>query len=152
MFYIFFTEKFFSKEAIEIQFLIPVTPQNMLKLHTEKSLNMTQLASLKKIHTKIIIMKRNIQLNDLGCFWLVRIYIGPFSKLFIILPFLTMISPKREIDETVNFRNCRKLFRNKFATFFVSFWHPIFKQEKQNEVTRHMKHAAMVVTCTLGKL
>ena len=40
----------------------------MLKLHAIKSsLNMTEFASLEKIHTKIIIMKGNIQLNDLGC-------------------------------------------------------------------------------------
>ena len=32
----------------------------------KSTLNMTKFASLKKIHTKIIIVKRNIQLNDLG--------------------------------------------------------------------------------------
>ena len=58
----------------------------------------------------------------------------------------------REIDETVNFWNFRKLCINKFAAFVVAFWHPIFKREKQNEVTGHMKHAAMAVTCRLGRL
>ena len=67
LFDIIFYRKVFSKEAIEIWILSPVIPQNMLKLHAKKSLNMTESASLKKIHTKIIIMKRNVQLNDLGC-------------------------------------------------------------------------------------
>ena len=60
-----------------------------------------------------------------------------------------MILPKQEIDETVNFQNFRKLFKNKFFSFFEVFWHPIFKQEKRNKVTGHMKHAPMTVTCTL---
>ena len=62
----FFMEVF-SKQAIQIWILIPIIPQNMVKFHSKKStLNMTKLASLKKIHMKIIIMKRNIELNDLG--------------------------------------------------------------------------------------
>ena len=32
----------------------------------KSALNMTKFASLKKINTKIIIMKRNLELNDLG--------------------------------------------------------------------------------------
>ena len=67
LFDIIFYRKIFSKEAIEIWILIPVIPQNMLKFHAKKSLNMTEFASLKKIHTKTIIMKRNVQLNDLAC-------------------------------------------------------------------------------------
>ena len=58
----------------------------------------------------------------------------------------SLISPKQEIDETVNFQNFRKLFTNKFSTFFVAFWHPIFKRKKRNEVTEHMKHPAIAVT------
>ena len=38
----------------------------MLKKST---LNMTKFASLKKIHTKIIIVKRYLELNDLGFFY-----------------------------------------------------------------------------------
>ena len=49
-----------------------------------------------------------------------------------------MISPKQEIDETVNFANFGKLFTNKFAAFFVAFFHPIFKRVKRNKVTGHM--------------
>ena len=44
------------------------------------------------------------------------------------------------------------MFANKFSAFFVAFSHPIFIREKQNEVAGHMKHAAKVVTCTMGKL
>ena len=39
----------------------------MLKLYAKKSaLNMTEFASLKKTHTKIIIVKRNIQFWDVS--------------------------------------------------------------------------------------
>ena len=66
----------------------------------------------------------------------------------------SLISPKREIDETVHFQNFRKLLTNKFAAFVMVFWHPIFQQEKRNEVTGHMKYAAMAVTwyIAFGKL
>ena len=52
----------------------------------------------------------------------------------------SLISPKRELDETVNFRNFRNLLTNKFSAFFLAFWHPNFKQEKRSKVARHMKH------------
>ena len=32
----------------------------------KSTLNMTKFASLKKVHTKIIMVKRNLELNDLG--------------------------------------------------------------------------------------
>ena len=60
-----------------------------------------------------------------------------------------LISAKWEIDETVSFRNFRKLFTNKFAALYAAFWHTIFKLKKWNEVAGYMKHAAMVITCTL---
>ena len=41
------------------------------------------------------------------------------------------------------------MFTNKFPGFFVTLWDPIFKRDKRNEVTGHMKHAAISVTCTL---
>ena len=68
------------------------------------------------------------------------------------LYYTSLISLKRELDETVNFRNLRNLLTNKFSAFFVAFWHPIFKQKKRSKVTRHMKHATMAITCRLGKL
>ena len=75
-----------------------------------------------------------------------------YRLIFQSLYHTSLISAKRKIAETLNFRNFRKLFRNKFATFFMAFWHPIFKREKRNELTGHTKHAAMAVTCTLEKL
>ena len=72
-----------------------------------------------------------------------------YRLIFQSLYHTSLILAKREIDETVNFRNFCKLFRNKYAVLFVTFWHPIFKLEKRNEVTGHMKHAAMAVTCIL---
>ena len=77
---------------------------------------------------------------------------GLSSLIFQSLYHTSLISLKWEIDETINFRNFRKLFTNKFAAFFMAFWHPIFKREKPNEVTGHMKYATIAVTCTLEKL
>ena len=55
---------------------------------------MTKFASLKKILTKIIIVKINLELNDLGflyysakaCPLLVRVYIGSVFNFYITLP------------------------------------------------------------------
>ena len=130
----------------------------MFKFHAKKNLKYEQnlydkICVFENIHTKMIIVKRNLELNDLEFLlfsksmpWLVQAYIDSF---FNLLYHTSLISPNPEIDETVNFRNFRKLFTNKFAALFVALWHPIFKREKRNEVTGHMKHAAMTVTCTL---
>ena len=86
----------------------------MLKLYAKiYTLNLAEFASLKKSHTKIIIVKRSIQFWDV---WLVLIYIGSFFKLFVTLPLL--ISPEREIDEAVNFQN----FRNSSQINFLRFY------------------------------
>ena len=83
---------------------------------------MTKSDSLKKIHTKIIIVKRNLELNDLEflCYSEKKHSLtcpGLYRLIFQFLYHTFLISPKREIDETVNFRNFRKLFTNKFAAF-----------------------------------
>ena len=36
----------------------------MFNLHAKNTLNMTKFESLKKIHTKMTIVKRNLELND----------------------------------------------------------------------------------------
>ena len=86
---------------------------------------MTKFASLKKIYTKIIIVKRNVELNGLGflcysskaCPDLPRpIALGSIFKLYITLPWL--ISPKREIDEKIKFRILLKMFTDKFGAIF----------------------------------
>ena len=74
---------------------------------------------------------------------------GLYRLIFQSLYHTSLILPKQEIDETVTFQNFHKLFKNKFAAFFGAFWHPIFKQEKRNELTGYMKHAVMSITCTL---
>ena len=52
---------------MEIWILIPIIPQNMFKLHNKKIYTKhDKFASLEKVHTKITIMKRNLELNDLG--------------------------------------------------------------------------------------
>ena len=69
--------------------------------------------------------------------------------IFQSLYHLSLILPKREIDEAVNFQNFRKFFTNKFAAFFVVFWHPIFKREKRNKVTWHMKQCLYIALAKL---
>ena len=62
---------------------------------------------------------------------------GLYRLIFKSLYHTSLILPLRwAIDETVNFRNFRKLF----------------KREKRNEVAGHMNYAAMAVTCTLAQL
>ena len=114
---------------------------------------MTKFAFLKKCHTKIIIVKRNLELNDL-VFLYYSAKACPDLFEFIQTHFSIFISLLLEItktgnDEIVNFKNFRKLLTNKFGAFFEAFWHLIYKREKRNEVTGHMKHAAMAVTCTV---
>ena len=114
----------------------------MFKLHAKKStLNMTKFASLKKIHTKIIIVKRKLELNDMGFLYYSAKACPDLSGFiqahFSILYHTSFISPKREIDETISFRKLRKFLTNELAAFFVAFWHPIFKREKRYEVIGH---------------
>ena len=72
---------------------------------------MTEFASLKKIHTNIIIVKRDISSGmSLTCPDLYRLIFQTFYH-------TSLVSPKQEIDETINFRNFRKLFTNKFSAF-----------------------------------
>ena len=120
MFDIISYRKLFSKQDIEIRILIPIIPQNMLKvkLYAKKStLNMTEFTSLKKINPNIIIVKRNIQFWDV---WLVRIYIGAFFKLFITLP----------LDITTGnwwkrkFLKVSQVFHNKLSAFLWHFGTP----------------------------
>ena len=70
---------------------------------------------------------------------------GLYRLIFQSLYHTSLISPRWEIDETVNFRNFSKFFTRKLAHFWA-FWHPIFKREKRNEVAGRMKHAAMAVS------
>ena len=58
-----FYTNFFSKQAIEIWILIPIIPiVYSKKIYTKYDKGCT----FEKIHTKIIILKRNLELNDLG--------------------------------------------------------------------------------------
>ena len=81
---------------------------------------MTKFTSLKKVHTKIIMMKRNLELNDLG--FSVITCPGFYRLIFQSLyDTSSLISPKWEIDETVNFHNFCKFFTNKCDAFFGYF-------------------------------
>ena len=118
----------------------------MLKLYAKKStLNVTKFASLKKIRTKIIIVKRNVQ------FWDVSDLSG-FIYMLIFQTFYhtSLVSPKREIDEKNFFRNCSQI---NFLHFY-GILAPHFLTGKMKEVS-DMAHK---VCCnghhlyTLGKL
>ena len=98
---------------------------------------MTKFASLKKIHTKIIIVKRNLELNNLGFLYYSAKACHDLQRVDRLI-----FQSLREIDEIINFRSFRKFFINKVSPFLI-FWHTIFKREKRNEVTGHMKHPAM---------
>ena len=66
---------------------------------------MTKFASLKKVHTKIIMMKRNLELNDLGFSVIQQKHAlacpGFYRLIFQSLYDTSLISPRWEIDETV---------------------------------------------------
>ena len=72
-------------------------------------------------HMKIIIVKKNLELNDLGflCYSFLNVYIP-----------LPWYHQHGKIDETVNFQNFRKLFTNKFAAFFFGILTPHFQTWK----------------------
>ena len=120
---------------------------------------MTKFASLFKIHTKIIAVKRNLELNDL-VFSIIHqkhalISPGLYRLIFQSLYHTSLVLPKGEIDEIIDFRNFRKLLINKSAPSFRYFGTPFPKWEKRNEVTGHMNHAAMYgshLYIALGKL
>ena len=77
----------------------------MLKLYAKKStLNMTEFASLKKLTRKLSWRKEIFSSGmSLACPDLYKLIFQTFYHTFLI-------SPQREIDETVNFRNFRKYF------------------------------------------
>ena len=87
---------------------------------------MTKFASLKKVLTKIILVKRNLALNDLGFLC--------YSAKATTSHFLVLSPSRWEIDETVNFRKFRKLFRNKYAAFLRHYGTPFSNGKKRNEV------------------
>ena len=106
---------------------------------------MTKFASLKKSTQKLSLTKE-ISIRMIWDFSVIQqkhalTCPGLYRLIFQSLYHTSLISPRWEIDETINFRNFCKLFTNKFSACFVAFWHPIFKREKRNEVTGHMHEA-----------
>ena len=59
---------------------------------------------------------------------------GLYRLIFQSLYRTSLILPKLEIDETVNFQNFRKLFQNKFAAFLI--YAPHFQTGKTNRSDR----------------
>ena len=70
-------------------------------------------------------MKRNIQLWDVSDF--------PYFYRLIFQTFYRFLA-KREIDETVNFRNFRKSFTNKWSPRFYGILALYFQTAKTKEV------------------
>ena len=58
-----------------------------------------------------------------------------YKHIFQTFYHTSLISPKREIDETVNFRNFCKLFTNTFSAFLMDFGTPYFQTGKTKEVS-----------------
>ena len=117
---------------------------------------MTKFASLKKIHTKIIIVKRNLELNDLGFFYIQQKHAltcpGLHRLIFQSLYHTSLILPKRKIDEIINFRNFRKLFINNLPWFFgILVPHLEKGKTKQSDQWQGTWSVVqcMTVTCTL---
>ena len=71
---------------------------------------------------------------------------GLYRLVFQSLYDTSLISPRWQIDETVNFRNFRKLFTNKYAAYLGHCGTLFSNGKKRNEVAGHMKHAAMAVS------
>ena len=88
-----FSRKVFPKQAIEIWILIPKFHKIRSNFAIKKStLNVTKFASLQKVHTKIILVKINFELNDLG-FLCYSAKVCPDLSRFIKAHFSTFISP-----------------------------------------------------------
>ena len=64
-----FLQKSFSKQAIKIWISIPVIPRNIFKLHAKKiHIKNDKNCVCEKIHSNIILAKRNLGLKDLRFF------------------------------------------------------------------------------------
>ena len=132
--YEFLHERIFETE---IRILIPIIPRNMFNLRNKK---------ICTKYDKICVFEKCPHENYHGekkswAEWpwisllfsksmplLGRVYIGSFFNLYMTLPWW-------QIDETVNFRNFRKLFTNKCATFFGHYG-TLFSNRK-NEIKWH---------------
>ena len=115
----------------------------------------TKFASSKKIQRSHHHEKKSwVEWSEISLFfnknmpWLVQVYIAPFFTLYITLPWYHQNEKlmKQYIFETFTCCSQTNLL------FLLAFRDPIFKQEKWNEVTGYIKHAAMAITCTMEKL
>ena len=92
---------------------------------------MTEFASLKKTHKKIIIVKRSFGSSSSG---MSLICPDLYKLIFQTFYHASLILPKREIDEAVNFRNFRKFFTSKLSAFY-GILAPHFQTGKMKEVS-----------------
>ena len=61
---------------------------------------------------------------------------GLYRLIFQSLYHISLIQPKREIDEAVNVRDFRQLLTNKFITFFSGILAPHFQMGKMRQSDR----------------
>ena len=125
-----FTEVF-SKQAIKIWIMLKKSTLNMTKFASSKK------NALKNYHRE---KKSGVERSGISLLfsksmpWLLRVYIGPFFNLYIMLPWFHQDEKLMKQLIFQAFASCSQLsFR-----CFMPFWHPIFKLEKWNEVTAHM--------------
>ena len=98
-----FTEKFFQRGYWNLDFNSYNSTKYGSNFTLKKStLNMEKFASLKKIHTKIIIVKRNLELNDLE-FLCYSAKACPDLSGFVYVHFSIFISHFLDITKTGNF-------------------------------------------------
>ena len=104
----------------------------------EKStLNMKKFASVK-IHSKIILAKRNLELNYLR-------FLCYSKKHALICPALYRVifqslyrPPKQKVEEGGNFWNFCTLFKDTFATFLCHFGTPFSNEKTKWQTKRSM--------------
>ena len=114
----------------------------------KSTLNMTKFVSLKKVHTKITMVKRNLELNDLEflCYSakacrLDRVYIGSFFNFYMTLPWYHQDGTSMKGNS--KFSKLSQVVHKQMCRIFWAFSHLIFKREKRNEVAGCMKWLAI---------
>ena len=143
-----FYRKFFSKQAIEIRILMLIIPLiNAKKIYTKYE---TKFASLKKFTRKLSSWKEILswiiwdfsiiqQKHALTC-------PGLYRLIFQSLYHTSLILPKREIDETVNFQNFSQVVQKEICPIFCGILVPHFQTGKTKTKRSDRVHEA----CTWG--
>ena len=110
---------------------------------------MTKFASLKKIHTKIIIVKRNLELNDLG-FLYYSAKVCPmkieqntlFSKFFCYISWFAISSDQRQHQTTCE----RGLYVQSYCFFKkIAKWFKNYKLISDRLIFQSLYHTSLIL-------